>query len=71
MALDSDTLLLFQGVKGDSLTVIHCCFSRVFKVTASEVASLKALKGTPLEYILTADTPMMMTPLGEVQIGSA
>ena len=35
-------------------------------MTASEVASLKALKGTPLEYILTADAPVMVTHLGKV-----
>ena len=40
-------------------------------MTDSEIACLKAVRGTPLEYMLATDAPLTATPLGEVQVASA
>lgn len=44
---------------------------RLPKLTQSDITSLKSIDGTPMQYMLSEDTPKIQTPLGEVQIGSA
>lgn len=40
------------------------------KVSTTDIMQLKMLKGTPLEYTISAGHPLVNTPLGDVQIGS-
>lgn len=56
-----------------NVVVVFFCL-RVPKVVPADLAWLKshpALAGTPLSYILTPDAPLVQTPLGPVQVGSA
>ena len=43
---------------------------QVTTTSQEDVKVLKDLDGTPLQYILSKETPTVSTPLGEVQIGS-
>ena len=43
-------------------------FHRVLKVTSDDISSLRALKGTPLEHMLTPTAPVTATVLGDVQV---
>ena len=40
------------------------------KLTNAEINTLQQVAGTPLEYVLTPDPPMVQTALGHVQLGS-
>lgn len=39
-------------------------------MSTTDIMQLSMLKGTPLEYTISADHPLVKTPLGDVQIGS-
>ena len=44
---------------------------RLPKVTSTDIERLKQTEGTPLEYVLSPNHPMVTTRIGEVQLGSA
>lgn len=52
--------------------LIHSLYFNISlpKVSKSDIMQLSALKGTPLEYTISAYYPLVHTPLCDVQIGS-
>lgn len=52
------------------LTHVSYFHSSLPELATIYIMQLSLLKGTPLEYTISADHPLINTPLGNVQIGS-